>query len=597
MCGICGFTEKNLNLLTQMMSMMAHRGPDGEGHYVDSGISLGHKRLSIIDLDSGTQPLFNEDGNIVLVANAEIYNYKALRTRLEEKGHHFYTQSDCEVIVHLYEEYGTSGFSALEGMFAFALWDEQKGALYLTRDRMGIKPLYYAWADGVLVFASEVKSILAFEGIPRAMNPAALDSLLMFKHVPDGETLFDGVFNVMPGTFLAYEDGQAQATPYWQLSINTGTGEHQDQGIDYYVSGIRRLLEEAVQSHMMADVPIGVTLSGGLDSSLVTALMARYSSSPIKSFSIGFGGANDELDYARVMAEKVGAEHISFLGEIEDFEQLLPKLLWHTEEPIIGALLPTYLLAQKAKEAVKVVLVGEGADELFGGYVRFKTLLPPVLPAQTRAWAYGRGLNSFSEYEKRQLYSHGMQGVRRAQNGRKLFLSHLNQPGKDRLNKVLGFEQACQLPNHHLIRVDKLTMGHSIEARVPFLDRKLVEFVNTIPSRYKLRGVNEKFILKEVAKGIVPTQIIHRRKQGMSSPINAWFNAGLKPLAQELLSRGTLQKRGYFNSAYIDRLIQSCGGRHILSVPEFKIYMLVMLELWHQTFIDPLTFGPSSKVS
>ncbi|MCL4491210.1 MAG: asparagine synthase (glutamine-hydrolyzing) [Nitrospirae bacterium] len=572
-----------------MCGIISHRGPDGEGHYADPDVSLGHKRLSIIDIESGKQPIFNEDGNIVLIYNGEIYNYHALREELKKDGHTFYTETDSEVIVHLYEKYGADCVNYLSGMFAFALWNRAKRELFLARDRMGIKPLYYFYNEGFLIFASEIKSLLLWKGIERKFNHRSADALLTYKHIPGDETLFEGIKKLLPGSCLVYKNAVITLKRYWSVEMETAYTQSKDYGETFYVEHIRRMLDESVRNHMVSDVPIGATLSGGLDSSLMVALMSRYSSGPVRTFSIGFGDANDELYYADLVARHFKTQHTEFREDCENFFNILPSILWHTEEPITGALVPTYYLAKKASEHVKVLLVGEGADELFAGYVRFKTLIPPFLPAKVRTWAYLRGLNSIGESEKRLLYTEQM---RHSLNGdaERILRGYFALKGNDRINKMLKFEQECQLPNHQLLRVDKLTMAFSVEARVPFLDHKLVEFANTIPSRYKLRGLNEKYILKKAARDIVPEAITARRKQGMSSPITLWFKKGLKEIAFDFLSQENIEKRGYFKQAFIQDLLKKSESNNILSFPEFKINMLIMLELWHRIFIDPVSF-------
>lgn len=591
MCGICGFTDNNKELLQDMCNIIAYRGPDGEGYYVDNNVSLGHKRLSIIDIGSGKQPMYNEDGNIILVYNGEIYNYRELRDELKKGGHIFHTDSDSEVIVHLYEKHGTDCVSYLNGMFAFAIWDKTKQQLFLARDRLGIKPLYYYHNGEILVFASEIKAILLWKNLQRKVNLKALDALLTYKHIPGDETLFEGIKKLTPGCLLIYKEPEVTIKRYWSVEMQTLRGKNKDYGEDFYIDNIRKMLDESVRSHMISDVPIGATLSGGLDSSMVVALMSRYSTEPVQTFSIGFGDGNDELHYADIVAKHFKTKHTGFRVDAKDFFSILPAMLWHVEEPIAGALVPTYFLAKKAREHVKVLLIGEGSDELFAGYARFKTLLPPFLPDRTRVWAYLRGLNSITASEKKLLYTGFMR--RQSLNGSadKLLHSYFTLKGNDRVNKLLKFEQESQLPNHQLLRVDKLTMAFSVEARVPFLDNRLVEFVNKIPSRYKLKGLNEKYILKRTAEGILPESILKRRKQGMSSPISLWFNKGLREIALDLLSEKNVKERGYFNSSFIRKLFSKSGKNNTLSLPEFKINMLVMLELWHRIFFDPVSFN------
>lgn len=593
MCAIAGFAGfKDEALLKRMADIQAHRGPDGEGFYSDHLVGLAHRRLSIIGVESGSQPLYSEDGNVVLVCNGEIYNYRELRQELRRQGHSFATESDSEVIVHLYEALGAACVERLEGMFAFALWDRKAKTLLLARDRMGIKPLCYARRGGSLSFASEVKALFLWDELPRQVNVGALDSWLGYKFIPGEETLFQGVQRLAPGSYLIFEPetGGQRQEKFWDPApaLPAAVPAVQDCG--------RRLisiLDEAVQSHMVSDVPVGATLSGGLDSSLIVALMSRYTS-PVKTYSIGFGDGSDELHFARDVARHFKTDHHEWVQQPETLFDVLPDLLWHAEEPIAGALLPTYFLGRRIGSELKVALVGEGSDELFGGYVRYKTLVPPFswLGPTFNSWTYRRGLNAATRREKCRLYEKSFSGRLGGLRRPDPFIQALRAPGRDVLNKALLFEQKNELPNYQLSRVDRLTMAFGLEARVPFLDRRVVEFANALPSWMKVRRFDEKHILKIAARGVLPENILRRRKQGLSSPIGSWFDKGLSRIASEYLSEARLKRRGYFRSDPVKELMRSGGRKSLLSSPAFKVNALMMLELWHEIFIDPPAWPP-----
>lgn len=596
MCGIAGYLgEGDQALLRRMAEAQRHRGPDGEGFFLDRGIGFAHKRLSIIGLETGAQPLSSESGDVQLICNGEIYNYKLLRDALEKSGHRFRTDSDNEVIIHLYEDRGVEALSLLEGMFAFALWDKRRSALLLARDRMGIKPLYYAERNGTLFFASEIKAILATERVERTPCLPAIDALITYRQVPGERTTFTGVYKLLPGHYLWGESGRpVSIRPYWQIRFHVN-GHASPAGEGECAAQVRRLLESAVESHMVSDVPVGATLSGGLDSTFVVALMKRIHDRPISTITVGFGDERDERGLARRVAEDLGTVHHEYTEDYDTLNQILPEVLWHMEEPVPGVLGPTYLLARRARQHLKVVLVGEGSDELFGGYERFRVLGSPLrwVPDAAKIWVYQKGMNGFTKSQKATLYTpRTRSSMDKEHDGDRHLKKILAKPGPDMLNRFLAFEQEQELPNHQLLRVDKMTMAHSVEARVPFLDRRLVEYVNSLPSRLKCGLWRDKRLLKRAAKGIVPDYVLERRKQSFSYPLKELFGGKFREWAMDMLSPRTIRGRGYFRTEHIDRLVRQTGRRRWLSSPEGKLYTLLMLELWHQIFIDPPSVRP-----
>ena len=596
MCGIFGFTgESDVDLLRRMGAVLSHRGPDDEGFYKDDLVSLGNRRLSIIGLSMGRQPLYDESGDVVLVYNGEIYNYLLLREELERRGHRFATDSDGEVICHLYQEMGEALVGRLTGMFAFALWDRSRGRLVLARDRLGIKPLFWTELGGRFLFASEVKAFFQAPGFVREVDAGALDALITLRYVPGVRTLFRGVSSFPPGYVGVWTAGGGlDLRRYWEVSVKGTRRESASALVDEFCE----LFSGAVESHLMSEVPLGATLSGGLDSSLVVALMSRIVDRPVKTYSIGFGGPGDERVFARMVADHCHTDHTEFSESVESFTEHLPRLLWHIEEPTSGALLPTLFLAARAAEHVKVMLVGEGADEIFGGYIRFKTAAGPFgwLPGPMGRWAYLKGVNAITAGEKRRLMTPG--GPGREENGR-LLNGHLNgaflRYGSRRRQDLLCYEQREQLPNYHLSRVDRLTMAYSVEARVPYMDHQVVEFANSLPARLKLRRFTEKYLLRQAALRYLPREIVFRKKQGMSTPVEAWYGKGLRELGAEVLSESALRRRGYFQSRYVKRLFDRAGGRHVLVNETDKLNLLMMIEYWHRLFIDPVRFEPRDE--
>ena len=629
--GILGFKDKPIDkeILLRMGRVLKHRGPDDEGIYQSAvgsrqsavAVGLGHRRLSIIDLDTGHQPMSNEDGTIWLVFNGEIYNFKGLRTDLEKKGHKFFSRSDTEVIIHLYEEYGTDCLGFLRGMFALAIWDERKGRLFLARDRVGQKPLCYMEHKGQFIFASELKAILQVPGVAREVHPEAMHHYLTYQYVPAPLTMFKGIKKLPPAHFLTREKGQARIERYWKLSFRPGIVKSDKDGQERIVS----LFEEAVKLCLISDVPLGAFLSGGIDSTAVVGMMTKLSSRPVKTFSIGFEDkAYNELRFARIAAKHFNTEHHEFIVRPEALK-ILPKLIWHYNEPFAdSSAIPTYYVAERTREHVTVALNGDGGDESFAGYPRYQAVklaeyyqripirlrekllgrlaekLPSFAEAKTLRRRlkrflgaislsperrYARWISFFDNRMKEELYSSGM---KRAAEGIDSF-EHLEAlyreaDGPTFLDKTLYVDIMTYLPDDLLVKIDIATMANSLEARSPFLDHKLMEFAASLPSHLKLRGLTGKYILKKSLKELLPPAIRRRSKMGFGVPMSRWFRNELKSYLSEVLLSEASLKRGYFREDYIRQLLNEHGAGH--SDHGNRLWALLNLELWQQMFID-----------
>ncbi|MBX3422179.1 MAG: asparagine synthase (glutamine-hydrolyzing) [Pirellulaceae bacterium] len=630
MCGIAGIFEQDrldaqsLATLDRMLDSIYHRGPDDDGRLVDGPLAMGMRRLSIIDLPEGKQPIYDESGRFGVVFNGEIYNYPELRAKLIARGHRFKTHSDTETIVHLYEDYGAGCLEHLRGMFGLAVWDSHQQELFIARDRLGIKPLYYTQVDERFIFASEIKSILRHSCVRREVDLLALSQYLSLKYVPAPRTLFQGIQSLEPGHWLRIRAGQiVDKRQYWDLDFSD------DQQLqDSPVGSDRRdqecaerllaLLQESVSIHCRSDVEFGAFLSGGLDSSTIVALMAQQLSSPVKTFSVGFDGEGlqDELPYAQQVANAFGCQHHTLKINSRDFLDLADKVLWHLDQPIADqATIATYMVAKLARQHVKMVLTGEGGDELFAGYARYAgeqysrytTAMPRSigravrylserLPGLRRAKIAIGALSMpdearrlanwfpmFKDDAKQQLFverlsdlGHGVQ---------RLFSEHLARCNATHpVNRMLYVDSKLWLADYLLLRGDKLTMANSLEARVPLLDHKLVEFAAKQPVHMKLRGSTRKFLLKKVAAQLLPTEIIHRKKQGFPIPIERWLRSDAKEFMLDLLNEDTIRHRGYFDPRYVSKLT----GQHVSGYADHstELWGLMSFEMWLRRFID-----------
>jgi asparagine synthase (glutamine-hydrolysing) len=597
-----------------MCDVIRHRGPDDEGIHVEPGVGLGMRRLSIIDLATGHQPIRSEDGTVWVVFNGEIYNYRELRRELEAAGHSFSTSSDTETIVHAYEEWGEAAVARLRGMFAIALWDAKARTLLLARDRAGIKPLHYVESGGRLYFGSEIKSLLAAGAVERRVDLEALDHYLSYLYAPRDRSVFAGVRKLPPGHTLLWRDGRAIVQPFWEIpAVEPFTGTEREAA-----ARLRAVLADAVRSHMVSDVPLGAFLSGGIDSSIVVGLMAEASDRPVQTFSIGFDEPEfDELDHARAIARHFRTDHHEFVVR-PDGIAILDRLIAHFDEPFAdSSAIPTWYVSQIAREHVTVVLSGDGGDELFGGYdrylphprvARFDRLpipgrrriaraLWPLLPHGVRGRNFlrhvskdddGRYLDSmafFQPDEKDALYAADVREALRDRYADALPAARLRRfaalPAHARMMR-LDFE--TYLPEDVLTKVDRTSMAHSIESRVPLLDNEVIAFASSLPASMKIRDGRRKHVLKAAVADLLPPQILDRKKHGFGVPIGAWFRGRLSDLLADVLTAPRTRQRGYFEPAFVDRLVAEhhAGTRdHTL-----RLWQLLVLELWHREYVD-----------
>jgi asparagine synthase (glutamine-hydrolysing) len=627
MCGIAGFidlwTEKSNNssaergpLLRRMCDVIRHRGPDDEGFLLEPGVALGMRRLSIIDLAGGAQPMSGEDSTVTTVFNGEIYNFRELKAELEKLGHRFRTHSDTEAIVHGYEEYGHRGVERLRGMFAFAVWDNRSRELFIARDRIGKKPLYYTvTASGTFVFGSELKSLLEHPDVQREINPEALDAYLTLGYVPDPLCIFQRIHKLPPGHYLTFSANGVIVQQYWDLKFEPD----KDRLEDDYLEQLRELLDESVRMRLVSDVPLGAFLSGGIDSSAVVALMAKHMDQPVKTFSIGFNeDSYNELKFARLTSNRFGTDHHEFFVTPEICD-VVDELTWHFDEPFADpSAIPTYMVSKLAREHVTVVLSGDGGDELFAGYTHYVvqrnrrafTLLPRTIRQGLMqplsyllphgAWGrnylhnisldpidrYLDSLSFFTKIAKHALYTSDFR--HQLKNDAQVVLQFNEYASKvttdDPLDQLLYIDSKTYLPGDILTKVDRMSMAASLEVRVPLLDHKLIEFVTRIPGWMKLDGVQTKYLFKKAIKDLVPAEILNRPKQGFGVPIQEWINKQLRERIYGILTEPRTRQRGYVEPRYVDVLLdEHQRGRRDHS---FQLWALLMLELWHRQFVD-----------
>ncbi|MFH1416466.1 MAG: asparagine synthase (glutamine-hydrolyzing) [Elusimicrobiota bacterium] len=634
MCGICGIINYNgrsvdKDLLVRMNSLLAHRGPDDEGYYFGSSsnrkknIGLAMKRLSIIDLESGHQPIHNEDKTKWIVFNGENYSFQQSRKTLEGK-HRFYTVSDVESVVHLYEEYGSGCLEHLRGMFAFAIWDEKKDTLFLARDRLGQKPLYYTWQEGNFYFSSEMKSFLEIPEFRKQVNIEAIDHYLTYQFIPAPMTIWKNVYALKPATYMLVDSQNTVSTgKYWDLDFRTKTG------LTYEESKlkIRELLKEATRLRMIADVPLGLFLSGGHDSSIIAGLMSEISQKQIKTFSIGFNEDEfSELEYARIIAERLNTDHHEFIVK-PGYIDILEDIVWYYDQPYADcSALPSYFLTRETRKHVKVALNGDGGDENFTGYLKlkalkasryvspfFKIMPDAALKLILKCIPMNESIHArksmryvhrfiepikddaalkniiwrayFTSEMKNQIYSEDMkEDLKGADSYRYLLDIFRNAPADNDMDRMLYSDIVSYLPDDLLVKMDIASMANSLETRSPFLDHKLIEFTSSLPANWKLKGFESKYILKDTFRDYLPDKIMKRGKQGFSIPLGKWFRGELKDYMIDTLLSSDSLGRGYFNENNLKGFINS----HISGKKDygFCLWALLMLELWHKVFID-----------
>ena len=627
MCGICGkvyFDQEHAvtrQELLAMSSTLVHRGPDGDGVWTAGNVGLAHRRLAIIDLRAvAGQPMSNEDGSVWITFNGEIYNFRELRTDLEARGHVFRTASDTEVIVHAYEEYGRQCLDRLRGMFAFAIWDARKRLLFLARDRVGKKPLFYYCGRDRFLFASEIKAILADRTVPAEPDPVALDHFLALQYIPAPLTAFRGVRKLPPAHWLEFRDGHIEIGRYWKLQY---TPKRQVTMADA-VAELRWRFAEAVRLRLVSDVPLGAFLSGGVDSSAVVATMAQEMGQPVQTFSVGFEDASfDERSFARQVAERYGTTHTELVVKAP-VTDILPRLVWHYDEPFGDAsAVPSYAIAALTSQHVTVVLNGDGGDENFAGYEWYAKELcvqrGEVLPLWLRQWmaAWGQRASSgrqphrlvrkiiqltkllalapasryaywmehFSPEARQHLYMPAFGSAVVGSRPEGLFTDVFDQSDTEEwVDTMLDADVNLYLPEDLLVKIDRATMAHSLEARSPFLDHVLMEYVASLPSHLKLAGGQQKRVLKAALRDVLPKAILDRPKMGFCVPLERWFRTELREMAYDVLLAPRATQRGYFRPQEVTRLLDA----HCRGEADHAKYLwdLLVLELWHQTFID-----------
>lgn len=631
MCGIVGFiSAENLDrpsLLKAMTDVIAHRGPDDDGTFFDKKAALGFRRLSIIDVAGGHQPLSNTDQSLWIVFNGEIYNYKEVRTELIAKGYSFKTNSDTEVIIHAYQAWGSRCLQKLNGMFAFAIWDTQRERLFIARDRLGVKPLYYWHSGSQFVFGSEIKSLLKFPDAPRQVDPEAINAYMSFLWIPDPHTGFKNIYKLPPGHFAVLENSTLRTECYWDLTFDPQPNISDAQWYDE----IRHHLARSVKDRLISEVPLGAFLSGGIDSTAIVAMMARMTDKKISTYTIGFPPEDmkddvigSDLEFARLASQKFPIDYHEIIVR-PDVADLLPKLVWHMDEPLADpAAITTYLVCKASRETLTVLLSGVGGDEVFGGYPRYlaarmaswyeyipgfmrKGIISPLiqtlpgaqsalfrnlkkfdrsstLPFRERYMGYR---TYFSEEEKKSLYTHDFQStLQHAQadpmHEHAMYFDRMTHG--DALAQMMYVDIKTFLPCLNLMYTDKMSMATSIEVREPFLDYKLIEMLGRMPSRLKLNGTTRKYAFKKSMEGIVPKEIIWRKKAGFGAPIRSWLSKDLKPMLDDALSESQIAKRQLFNPKAISRLREEEeSGKNYNSN---QLWQLLCLELWYRQFID-----------
>lgn len=628
MCGIAGVLQcdgsaASAEVVRRMTTILAHRGPDGEGTHVDGPVGLGHRRLAIIDLTpAGRQPMSNEDGTIWITYNGEIYNFLEIRGELEKRGHKFRSATDSEVIVHAYEEWGTACLQRFNGMFAFGLWDAHRRCLWLARDRLGVKPLFYSVSPERLLFGSEIKSILCAPGVDRALDYEALAYYLALNYTPAPYTLFGGVRQLLPGHYIiADENGHIEDREYWDI-VYREPGASSEQA---YVEEFRGLLEDAVRIRLVSDVPFGMFLSGGVDSSSVAYWMSRHIEK-VKTFSIGFGEASfDEVEHARAVAQAIGAQHQEHVVTA-DAATILSKLVWHAEEPTAdSSMVAVYYLAEMTRKHVTMVLTGDGADEILAGYETYQAyylcrlyrLLPRwirrrlidravhLLPASDAKVSWDFKLKRFVEgAELAAEDAHATWRMIFNAEARARLLSPVRHESGVKadaidlyralfartnashpLDRMLYVDTKFYLPNDMLVKVDRMTMAHGLEARVPYLDYRLVEFLARVPPTLKLKHFrHKKYLLKAAMKGRLPESILKRPKQGFNVPSARWMKRDFKAFVSDHLSPAAIRPIGLLDSRVVERLL----GDHFAGRADYshQIWCLLVLVLWLKQFVE-----------
>jgi asparagine synthase (glutamine-hydrolysing) len=634
MCGIVGVVSLNKqrqNITEEsirgMTSVIKHRGPDDCGIYRRDGVALGMRRLSIIDIQGGHQPISNEDSSIHIVCNGEIYNHLELKRVLEMKGHFYRTNSDIETILHLYEEYDEKCVEYLNGMFAIAIWDERRRKLLLSRDRIGIKPLYYGKFDDLFLFGSEIKAILEYPRFPRRLNDQIISAYLTLLYIPTPYSIFKDIYKLPPAHILVLENGKIKIWRYWKLPKGPVKGLKSSFNIKEYIQEISNRMEISVRRRLMSEVPLGAFLSGGVDSSTVVSLMSQSINNSVKSFTIDFKGGGkkySEVEFARQVAKHCRTDHHEHTVHSLDLVDLLKKLAWHFDEPFAdSSMVPAFIISKIAREYITVALTGDGGDELFGGYDNYKhnkvfeyfKRMPHSVVLRLVPWLFKKLANSAVLRGKILSYrllrfnellplsplerhidlmsffkSEDYQSILSKDNMtewnayKDIYEPIWNEKSdEDIWNRIFKLDLQSYLPEDILTKVDRTSMANSLEARVPMLDHELVEYVLSLPAEFKLRGLQTKYILKRIASTLIPHSVIHRRKQGFSVPINEWLRGDLHEFCHDLLLGNSRNCSGIFRKSAVENILQK-HARHERNLGH-HIWALMIFELWHSTFI------------
>jgi asparagine synthase (glutamine-hydrolysing) len=635
MCGICGklFHDPQArvspDLMRRMTQSIAHRGPDGEGTYFSGPVGLGHVRLAIIDLNTGAQPMTNEDGTLWIVFNGEIYNYPELRRELIAKGHRFTSATDTEVIIHLYEEYGAECLQRLRGMFAFAIWNDRNQTLFVARDRVGIKPLYYVDNGMAFLFASEIKALLVDSDVNRSVDPQVLDKFLTFLYLAGRETLFKDIYKLEPGHYLIIKNGRVTDSKYWDLRFERDPSW---KSFGQAAEALHELFTKTVKDHMISDVPVGILLSGGVDSTAVLSAAVEETSKRIKTFTVGFQSEDfdDERPYARMAAERFGTEHHEITLSPEEFSSFLPSYVWHMEEPVCEApAIALYYVSKLARKTVTVLLSGEGGDEAFGGYSKYRYLLmlekaksmagpfKGLLSPCINAVSHINGLSNIGKYaqlikprlsdyyfslasspfsyfnqNRNRLYSDEFLASASVEKSTEIIRQLFGEvKGRPLLDQMLYVDTKTWLPDDLLIKADKITMANSLELRVPLLDHLVLEFAASLPPNYKVRGMETKRVFKEAFARSIPQAILKRKKTGFPVPLRKWMQHDLRDFAHDILLSERATQRGYFRKGQMEAALAEAGRG---DMPK-ELFSLLTLELWHREFVD--SSAGSSRLS
>jgi len=638
MCGIAGISFEDRNLIRKMTDCIKHRGPDDSGYYTDRYVSLGHRRLSIIDLSKkGRQPMSNEDGSIWIICNGEIYNYRELRTELEKKGHRFYSKSDTEVIIHAYEEYGIGCLNKFNGMFAFAIYDMRNKRVFLARDRIGIKPLYYYFKNNKFLFASEIKSILKCDDVKREVNTDSLNKFMMLRYIPGEETIFRDVKRLKGGHLLVFdlEKKQLSIKKYWDLKERIVKGDE-----SFFAQKLLSLLKKSVERRLVGDVPLGAYLSGGIDSSTVVGILRKINpDGEIKTFSVAFEDAAkyNELSQAKIVSEHFETNHKEFILNSSILKDL-PRIIWHADEPLADpAIIPNFFLSREAKKDVTIILTGDGGDELFAGYDQYKflfmenrlrklpgiatTMMIPTIIRHSPGFLVNRIYKQGTDTGKNSMTRRFKKSISAGENYAKAYLEIVSIHDEDErrklltditidgirdfnlyetynknifskpseyLNKFLYFDIKTLLPECYLMKLDKTAMAHSVEGRVPFLDHEIAEFSFTIPPKMKLCNLATKHILKRSIKSMVPWEIYKRSKQTFHVPVNEWIADNFE-FFQDIVGKNIIKEQGLFNYTYIEKILQKQKRSKLFYARQ--LWNLINFQIWHRIFIDEKNIG------